>query len=594
MQGVVRTYLKDFMILEQLKQELQLVISTNYPQWQGPVVVEVARNEQFGDYATSVAMAMAKVVGKSPMELGQEIVQLLQSSERMMALCQNMTVAAPGFINLTVQDHVLWVEAVNMVAAGQPVSAKQSEKIMVEFSSPNIAKPFNVGHLRSTIIGDSIARMLTYLGHEVVRDNHVGDWGTQYGKLAYAVDNWGDWAAIEANPIPELFQLYVRFHQEEKEDPELVEQGRLYFKRLEEGDKAVVATWQRLVELSKLDFDQLYQRLEVSFDMELGESFYGPFLNEVVEEALAKGVARESQGALLIFFDDDPELKEAPLMIRKANGTSTYGTRDLAGIKYRFETFGLDRLVIEIGNEQRLYFRQIIEASLRLGWTKPGQLVHVGHGLFMLPSGKMSTRRGETVWVKDLIDELQERAGQIIADKSEGLSEAEQQQVAEQVAIGALKYNDLSQNRLSNVIFDKEKSLSLEGNSAPYLQYAVARSAKLLGSAPVVVETGWLQGLVAGELTATSVSLTEAERSLLLHLGKFDSVVQQAAAEYLPNQLALYLFQLSQKYNAFYQNDPILASEGVVLQRRLGFVLMTKLLLERGLGLLGITCPERM
>ena len=549
---------------------------------------------EHGDYSTNAAMVLARHLGRPPQKVAEALISSLESDLLISRLCSELKLAGPGFINFYLKNDVIWKEASRYLV--QPKvhqdAPGKGQRVMVEFSSPNIAKPFNVGHLRSTIIGDSIARIFTYMGYEVIKDNHLGDWGTQYGKLAYAVDNWGDWSEIEANPIPELFKLYVRFHQEEEDNPELADKGREYFKRLEDKDESVLQTWQRLVDLSMADFGALYEQLGVTFDVQLGESFYEPMLADVIKECKYAGVSRESEGATLIFFDDEPQLKDAPLMIQKSNGTSTYGTRDLAGVKYRMSKFGLDRLIIEIGNEQQLYFKQVIRASEMLGWVKPGQLTHVGHGLFMLPTGKMSTRKGETVWVSDLIDELEQKAAEIVAKRSE-LSEEEQKDVVSAIAIGALKYNDLSQNRLGNVVFDKEKSLALDGNSAPYIQYTIARSKSVLRSAVDEMGSASLRDLIESS-PAYLEELSPHERDTVALLAQFDEIVQDVSLNLLPNTLTTYLFNLAQKYNSFYQTCPILQANQSVKLRRLGIVQMTIQVLTAGLDLLGIQAVERM
>jgi arginyl-tRNA synthetase len=552
--------------------------------------------EEFGDYACNAALIAAKHLNQNTIETANQLKEDLLSEKGVINLVEKIDIVAPGFMNLTVKNEALWNEATSNIKGlrrhpGPPLKGK---KIMVEFSSPNIAKPFNVGHLRSTIIGDSLARMYSYLGATVLRDNHLGDWGTQYGKLAYAVERWGDWKKIEKDPIRELFQLYVHFHQLEENDPSLTEQGRQYFKRLEEGEPKVRDLWKKLVDISMRDFNQLYDLLDIHFDHQLGESFYEKYLAEVIKECKDKGVAKESEGALLIFFPDE-DLKEAPLMIQKSNQTSTYATRDLAGIKYRLEQFGLDQLIIEIGNEQALYFKQVIRAAEMIGWAKPGQVVHVGHGLFLWQGGrKMSTRRGETVWLKELIDEMHHHALSIVKEKSPDLSEKDQEEIAQVVAIGALKYNDLSQNRQSNVVFDKNKSLSLEGNSAPYLQYTYARGMSLLKEAGRVgitdmeaLRSEWRDKIVLEDISAT-------ERSVVLWLTRFDKAVEDAATAFIPSTLATYLFNLAQKFNLFYHSEPVLGAPEQQRVRRLILALATTQALKTGLGLLGIKAPERM
>jgi arginyl-tRNA synthetase len=583
------------MIQNKLLMAIQQTVSRLYPE-QTVQNIQLARpaKSEFGDYSTNVAMILAKKVGQSPQQVASTLIEELKKDEYVSGVVADIQLAPPGFVNFHLTNQSLWTAAEHFLTQPEHHQDKpgKGKKMMVEFSSPNIAKPFNVGHLRSTIIGDSLARIFAYMGYTILRDNHLGDWGTQYGKLAYAVENWGDWGAIEQNPINELFKLYVRFHQEEEDNPALSDAGREYFKRLEQKDSSVIATWQKLVDLSLKDFNRLYAQLGVQFDMQLGESFYEPMLSDIIDECKSSGIARQSKGALLVFFDDDPELKDTPLMIQKSNGTSTYGTRDLAGIKYRFNEFKLDRLLIEIGNEQQLYFKQIIKASEMLGWIEPGELTHVGHGLFMLPTGKMSTRKGETVWVTDLIAELEQKAGEIVAQREE-LSEVERKEVVSAIAIGALKYNDLSQNRLGNVVFDKDKSLALDGNSAPYLQYTIARSKSVLRSGGVQAESSSITALQQAA-SQRSQDLQRSERDIVAHIALFDEVVQEAARNLLPNTLANYLFQLAQKYNSFYQTCPILNAEAGVRESRLLIVCMTANVLEKGLSLLGIESVERM
>jgi arginyl-tRNA synthetase len=547
------------------------------------VQLDVPTNAEFGDFSTSVAMTLARQLKQNPLDIANALVERIRQDVRAADLLESISVAPPGFINLKLATRPLLdaLESLQSTRSAHPDAPGRGQTVMVEYSSPNIAKPFNVGHLRSTIIGDSLANVYDYLGYKVIRDNHLGDWGTQYGKLAYAVEKWGDWQAIVENPIPELFALYVRINDESKDDPQLQEEARDYFKRLEEGDPHVRKLWQKLSDLSMADFSALYERFGIHFDVMLGESFYEPYLKDITDECVRAGVASESQGAIVINFDD-PKLQNPPLMIRKSNGTTTYATRDLAGIKYRFNEFKLDKLIIEIGNEQEFYFRQIIAAAEKMGWIKPGQLVHVGHGLFLGNSGKkLSTRRGETVWLKELVAELEDKAVSIVSEKSPDLSPETKKEIASIVAVGALKYNDLSQNRLSNIVFDKNKALSLDGNSAPYLQYTIARARSVLRQAD-------------GREAAPSGQFAASERALVLSLMQFDSAVEQVARDMFPSHIATLMFQIAQQFNAFYQAEPILKASEMDRGRRLALVNATTHVLSTGLRLLGISVPERM
>jgi arginyl-tRNA synthetase len=567
-----------------LQTALNRAIKTLYPDYRQPVNLDKPTKSQFGDFTTTGALALAKYSQQKPMDIAKAIVSQLEADAVFTDLVERTVILPPGFINLTVSNAALFGQLPDLQAPLQthPDQPGRGQAIMVEFSSPNIAKPFNVGHLRSTIIGDSLANLFQFLGYKVIRDNHLGDWGTQYGKLAYAVEQWGDWAAIEANPIPELFKLYVRINDETKDNPDLQEAAREYFKKLEQGDPHVRQLWQKLSDLSLVDFGQLYQQFNIHFDVMLGESFYEPYLADTIQACVEAGIAQESQGALVI-FPPGAKPQDPPVIIRKSNGTSTYDTRDLAGIRYRFEQFHLDRLIIEIGNEQEFYFRRIIAIAEQMKWVKPGQIVHVGHGLFLGASGKrLATRTGETIWLRDLVKELEDKATQIVADKSPDLDQSQRQQVAQKVAISALKYNDLSQNRLSNIVFDKDKALSLDGNSAPYLQYTVARGRSVLHQATGPFSSEYLE------------QISPAERALVDSLNQFYPTVETAAKDYLPNLLATYLFQTAQKFNTFYQLDPILKAEPPVTQRRLAVTQATVNVLTAGLQLLGVSIPERM
>ncbi len=586
------------MIYQTIQQRIQQSADQLFAQAKPIIKLDIPANPDHGDYAVNIAMSLAKQLHQSPMQIANQLVDTLKQDQELAALLSNIQVVTPGFINLTLSDQALLNQA---AAFNQPINLHpdqpgQGRNIMVEYSSPNIAKPFNVGHLRSTIIGDSLANIYNFLGYHVIRDNHLGDWGTQYGKLAYAVEQWGDWDQIEADPIPELFKLYVRINEETKDKPELQEAARAYFKKLEDGDPHVRQLWQKLSDLSMADFSQLYQQFNVRFDVMLGESFYEPYLKEVIQECIEAGLAQESQGALVI-FPPGAKPQDPPVIIRKSDGASSYDTRDLAGIRYRFKHYQLDKLIIEIGNEQQFYFQRIIAIAEAMGWVKPGQVVHVGHGLFLGSSGKkLSTRKGETVWLRELVKELQDKAGQIVADKSPNLAADQRQAIAQKVAIGALKYNDLSQNRLSNITFNKDKALSLDGNSAPYLQYTIARANSVLRASSIQrpVSSSSNSNTDTDTLTPYPSPLTVAERQLALSLLQFLPIVEQVATDYYPSHLATWLYQTAQKFNSFYQSDSILQAEPDIKLRRLALTQATSNLLAQGLNLLGVEVPDRM
>jgi arginyl-tRNA synthetase len=450
-------------------------------------------------------------------------------------------------------------------------SEKRKNKIIIiDYSSPNIAKPMNVGHLRSTIIGQAIYNILKFLGYKCIGDNHLGDIGTQFGKLIVAYKKWGDKEKIEKEGIKELMNLYVKFHKESNE--ELEEEARIWSKRLEENDKEAKRLWKWFVKISKKEFDRIYKMLNIRFDLQLGESFYINKTKEVIEDCRKIGV--ESEGALIIKFDDLP-----PLVVQRADKGSLYQTRDLATIKYRKERFDFYKCLYVVGSEQSLYFKQVFKAAEMLGYIKENECIHVNFGLMRLPEGKISTREGRVVFLEDLINKSIELAEGLIKD-SEKLNEKEKKEIARKIGIGAIIFNDLKEDRVKDIIFDWNKALNLKGDSCPYVQYSAVRAKSILDSFSKKIEKFNIE------------ELNEDEKNIIKKLSMFPKIVKISGENYKPHFIAQYLLELADIFNKFYERNRVIGSEKEI--ERVLLVKCFYVVIRNGLKLLNIEIPERM
>ena len=532
-----------------------------------------------GDYATNAAMVLGKQLGRNPREVAEEIAQKLGTGD----VIAKAEVAGPGFVNVWLTDGVL-LTALPTVAV--PPELMKKEKIVVEYGQENIAKPLSVGHLRSNIIGQALVNIFRYLGHEVVSDNHLGDWGTQFGKVIVAYKKWGDRDTIHKNPIAELLALYVRFHEEAEADATLEDMAREESKKLEDGDSENMALWEWFNEESRTNLDRIHDRLGVHFDAVHGEAFYRNATEGIIRELLEKGIAREDdKGAVLLEFP--PEMSDTPLLIRRSDGGTLYATRDLAAVKFYMEHYAPDRVLQVVGSEQSLYFRQFYDAAVRAGWMTAGQFVHVANGLVRLPEGKMSTRKGRVVVLEGVLDEAETRVRAVLDEKKCDVVGEEREQLVKDIALGAIKFSDLGHSREKNIVFTWEAALSFDGYAAPYLQYTHARCVSLLAKAGAS-DVGSL------ELPGGATLVTAEERALALKLGQFQVAVARGAAEYHPHVIAGYLFDLAQVYNSFYQSVPVNGAEGDVRLVRLYMVGKVAEVLRVGLGMLGIKAVGRM
>ncbi|MEO8582077.1 MAG: arginine--tRNA ligase [Patescibacteria group bacterium] len=551
------------------------------------IKLEHPTNPEFGDLSSNIALTHWKDAKKTSGEAfsnPREFAETLKSELAKKSVSAD-NVAGPGFLNFKIPQQELFEQLQLIVDKKADVVEKtnQGKKAIVEFSSPNIAKPFTIGHLRSTIIGSAVANLLEATGFTVMRDNHLGDWGTQFGKLIYAIKEWGDIDTISTSdrPVKELVALYVKFHEEAEKNPAIEDDARSWFKKLEDGDVEARSLWQQCIDWSWIEFEKIYAQLDVTFDQEfddgrgLGESFFENKMQPIIDELKTKNLLQESKDAQLIFFQDD---KYPPLMIIKKDGATLYATRDLATDKYRIDQYGKDILIVnEVGIEQSLYFQQIFETEKLLGWIKDGQRVHVKHGLYRFKDVKMSTRKGNVIWLEDVLKEAK--------DKAKEMSTQNQDEMTTQiVGIGALKWNDLRRRSELDIVFDWSEILNMEGNSGPYIQYSYARCKSVLRKAVDV------------DFNDFQVSdLTNEELAVLRLLYQFDEVVQHAASEFSPHFVCTYLFELAQTYNSFYNAVQIIKADNENEKKfRLQLTKATSLILQKGLDLLGIKTVEQM
>ena len=568
------------------------------------VTVQSAQDTRFGDYQSNVAMQLAKPRRANPRQLATEIIAKLQVDD----LCETPEIAGAGFINFrlkpaTISAHLSALAADDRL--GTPLVA--ARRLVVDFSSPNVAKPMHVGHIRSTILGDSLARIGRFLGHTVVADNHIGDWGTQFGMLCLAWKTLLERPALDLDPIAELERIYKIQNERCKTDPTALDAARAELVKLQSGDEENLGIWREMIRLSQAQFDTIYARLAIRFDHVFGESHYNPWLKQTVAALVEKGIARESDGALCVFSDgsvpqkDDPFLikdengwKDAPALVQKADGAANYTTTDLATLDFRRREFSPDEVIYVTDGRQQLHFRQLFAIWRRWQPESAMKLSHVWFGSIMGEDGKpFKTRSGDTVKLGQLLDEAEERAFATVTAKSPEMPEAERREVARIVGIGAVKYADLLPNRQSDYVFSWDKMLSFQGNTAPYLQYSYVRIRSIFrkgGIDPVSVRPG-----AEHPTSNDAVPLTEAgELSLAKKLAQFGEILPMILDDHRPNLLCNYLYELAGAFHSFFESCPVLKAEEPARSTRLLLCDTTARVLAKGLELLGIGVPERM
>lgn len=590
-----------------IEQSLQRAASAVLPDADvSAVLVRPCPDPKFGDYQTNALMSLAKARRMNPRQLATDVLARLEVTD----LCEKVEIAGAGFLNFRLKDSAL-ANALQAAARGEHLffdPAAAARTIVLDFSSPNVAKPMHVGHIRSTILGDSLSRTLRLLGHRVITDNHIGDWGTQFGMLLVGWKTLLERAALEREPLSEMERIYKAISSQcdpDKPgyDAARHEAARRELVKLQQGDAENLAIWREMIQLSQAQFDAIYGRLGVQFDHTYGESFYHPRLGQTVDDLMSRGIARESEGAKCVFSDgtrppkEDPfliqrdgEWQPNPQLIQKRDGGFNYATTDLATIAYRLETWHPQEIVYITDGRQQLHFQQLFAVFQRWHLEMAGKLklAHVWFGSILGEDGRpLKTRSGENVKLSELLDEAEERAFRLVSEKNSDLPEAERREIARVVGIGAVKYADLSPNRQSDYVFSWDKMLALNGNTAPYLQYAYARIQSIFRKGDIQSPAS---GMPPGALTLSAPE----ELALAKHLLNFGLTLEAVADEYRPNFLCNYLYDLAGQFTRFYENCPVLKSEGSTRDSRLVLCDLTAKVLKRGLGALGIEILEQM
>ena len=557
-----------------------------------PIQVKAAADLRFGDYQTNIAMVLAKKVGMNPRALAEKLQAALEEEN-----VDGVSIAGPGFINFKVSD-ATFSKQVQLLANDERLGVgkvSEPETIVVDFSAPNVAKPMHVGHIRSTIIGDSLARIGRFLGHEVITDNHVGDWGTQFGMVIWAWKKDVNEAALKEEPLKELLRLYRMANDAGKADETIKQACRDELVKLQSGDEENTEIWKRCVKFSQGGLGEIYKRLDVSFDHWLGESFYNDQLSGVVNKLLEEGQARESDGAICIFSSEttqpkvdpfkinrDGEWLDNPMIVRKRDGAFNYATTDIATIDYRLAEWNADRIIYVVDQRQSLHFNQLFDVAQRRGCE--AELEHVAFGTILGADGTpLKTRSGDLPELTDVLDEAVAAARKNVESRSRLESDQEKDELAELLGISSVKFTELSHHRLSDYSFNLEKMVAMEGDTAPYLQYSYVRIRSIFRK---------LEETFKAE---AEVKLTEeAEIHLARMTNRFGELVPILLDDYRPNLLANYLLELARAFHSFFEACPVLQSEGEVRHSRLVLCNVTGKVLEKGLSLLGISVPEKM
>ena len=545
--------------------------------------IEVPKDNANGDYSFP-CFRLAKELRKSPVDIANLIKDGLNIDE----IFEKVDVVS-GFLNFYINKAIIVKSFFDKFNANENYGSTNMGKgktVIVEYSSPNIAKRMHIGHLRSTIIGDSIKRTLQFLGFHTLADNHIGDWGTQFGKLIVAYKNWLNKKAYEEDPIGELERIYVQFSDEAKKNPALEDEAREELKKLQLGDEENQKLWKEFIDISLKEYNKIYDRLGVNFDYYYGESFYNDMMPAVLEELKEKGIAREDQGALVVFFEND---KLPPAIVQKKDGSFLYTTSDLATMKFRKDELNVDEAVYLTDDRQQNHFKQVFEIGEMLGEPYNYKKTHVVFGIMRFGDGMIfSSRSGNIIRLVDLLDEAKTQVKKVIDEKNPDIPEEEKEKIAEIVGSGAIKYFDLSQNRTSDITFTWDKVLSFEGNTGPYLQYTYVRIMSIFRKLKE-------ENINVENKDIILENMNGVERELAVELLRFPQTVVKSYESYRPNIIADYLFDIAKLFNNFYNSNSILKEENKkVMDARILLAEKTAFILKEGLGLLGINTVDRM
>lgn len=541
-------------------------------------MIEIPPNPDMGDYAFP-CFRLAKILRKAPAQIAEDAVKNIEKADFIDEI-KNVTGYINFYINKSVFAAAVLSELLKAKESYGQSDIGKGKNIVIDYSSPNIAKPFHVGHLRSTVIGGSIYRIFKALGYNTIGINHLGDWGTQFGKLIVAYKKWGSKEAIEKGGIKELMDIYVRFHSEAKEDPSLEDEAREWFAKMEAGDEEALSLWNWFKDISLKEFNRVYKLLDISFDSYAGESFYNDKMDAVIKELEEKNLLKESEGAKIVDLED---ANMPPCLITKKDGSSLYATRDITAAIYRKKTYDFEKCIYVTALAQNLHFAQWFEVIKRMGYDWHDKLVHVSFGMVSMETGKLSTRAGNVVLLEDLLNEAISKTLDIINEKNPDLEDKEQ--VAEKVGIGAVIFNDLINNRIKDVVFSWDKVLNFDGETGPYVQYTHARASSVLRKANVDIDSLDID---------YSLLTDDSSIEVIKLIGQFPEKVKDAADKLEPSFIARHIVDLAQAFNKFYHDNPVLVEDEKIRNARLALVYSVKTVIKSGLYLLGIAAPEKM
>ena len=540
-------------------------------------LIEVPPNKEMGDFAFP-CFKLAKVFRKAPNMIAADLAENIEANG---AISKVMPLG--GYVNFFVNKSQLAKTVINDVLTKKEKYGHsdlgQEKAVVIDFSSPNIAKPFHIGHIRTTVIGNALYKIYDSQGYNVVRVNHLGDYGTQFGKLIVAFKLWGSKEAVEANPIPELLKLYVKFHEEAEQKTEMEDEARAWFTKLENGDEEAKALWQWFRDESLKEFARVYDLLDIEFDSYAGESFYSDKMDSVIETLKDKKLLVQSQGTNVV---DLEEYNMPPALITKNDGSTLYMTRDLAAAIYRKNTYDFDKCIYVVGSQQSLHFQQLFKVLELMGYEWSKDLIHVPFGMVALEEGTMSTRKGRVVFLEDVLKQAVEKTKEIVLSKNPNAKNVDQ--IAKQVGVGAVVFQELSNSRIKDYTFSWSRTLSFEGETGPYVQYTHARCCAVLRKAEEEVTTDINYDLLSDGDGA----------EVLKVIGSFNKSILAAMRKNEPHIITRFVLDLAQAFNKFYHDNPILVEDAELRKARLALVAATRQTIENALALLGMHAPERM